>query len=123
MSTLFVFAWIFTFATQTVFAVLSYTVDPEKQGSLRDHHVAGNAITWMDGANWVVSADINGTHMSVPGSVPGDLLSDLQNAGSIGDPLYELNFLNGSIWHDFVWTYETQFSFDTSSASEVLLVF
>ena len=36
--------------------------------------------------------------ISIAASVPGDLLSDLEHAGIIGDPLYELNFKNASIW-------------------------
>ena len=31
-------------------------------------------------------------------------------AGQIGDPLYEKNFLNSSIWHHYNWTYATSFS-------------
>lgn len=48
----------------------------------------------------------------VPASVPGDLLTDLQTAGEIGDPLYELNWLNSSLWEEPVWTYSTEFQLE-----------
>jgi len=50
-----------------------------------------------------------GRQVSVPGRVPGDLITDLHNAGLVGDPLYELNFLNASIWDQNTWTYTTYF--------------
>ena len=64
--------------------------------------------------------------MTVPATIPGDLISDLHAANIIGDPLYELNFKNSSIWHENIWTYST--TFDTSSynlqvGDELLLVF
>jgi beta-galactosidase/beta-glucuronidase len=44
------------------------------------------------------------------GAVPGDVLTDLQNAGLIGDPLYELNFQNATLWNGYSWTYATSFT-------------
>jgi hypothetical protein len=45
------------------------------------------------------------------GSVPGDLLTDLQNADAIPDPLFEDNFLaNASVWTDSIWTYSKVFT-------------
>ena len=68
------------------------------------------------------------TQVSIPATVPGDLISDLHAAGQIGDPLYEMNFKNSSIWHDNIWTYTTQFSLDDlpgggGGGGEILLVF
>lgn len=63
---------------------------------------------------------------SISGSVPGDLLTDLQTAKLIGDPLHELNFKNSVMWHNYTWTYSTSFSLKdvvAPSATEVLLVF
>ena len=48
--------------------------------------------------------------LSIPANVPGDLITDLQNAKQIGDPLYEKTFLNSSIWSDHNWTYTLKFS-------------
>lgn len=56
---------------------------------------------------------------TIAAKVPGDLISDLYAAGQIGNPLYEKNWLNSSIWNDHEWTYATEFEADSSS----LLVF
>ena len=48
--------------------------------------------------------------LQIPATVPGDLLTDLQKAGQIGDPLYEKTFLNSSVWHAHTWTYTTSFT-------------
>mgnify|MGYP001425052932 CR=1 FL=1 len=67
--------------------------------------------------------------LTIPASVPGDLLTDLQTAGQISDPLREKNFLNSSIWQSHVWTYAHKFSLspsvlrDVTSGGRVLLVF
>ena len=67
-----------------------------------------------------------GNKLVIGATVPGDLLTDLQMAGQIGDPLYELNFLNSSIWDRNVWTYETSFGVDAktlSGGASTLIVF
>ena len=38
---------------------------------------------------------------SIAASVPGDLITDLQTAGMVGDPIYELNFKNGTLWDGY----------------------
>ena len=51
--------------------------------------------------------------LSIAASVPGDLITDLQKAGTIGDPLYESNFLNGSsTWNLPQWNYTKSFALD-----------
>jgi len=67
---------------------------------------------------------------AIQGKVPGDLITDLQNAGLIDDPLYELNWLNSSLWdvHDWVYTTSVSVSAEehgrlSSSVSSLLLVF
>lgn len=57
---------------------------------------------------------------SLTGKVPGDLITDLQNAGMIGDPLYELNFKNASLWDTNVWTYTTTVTMDASRLAAAL---
>jgi len=47
------------------------------------------------------------------------LLTDLQHAGQIEDPLYELNWLNSSIWEVPVWKYSTKFTLDAETAATV----
>ena len=74
---------------------------------LVDHPIVADSVTYLDGADWMTAATlpgpdagVRGTEQmwSIPASVPGDLLTDLEAAGLIGDPLYELNWLNSSIW-------------------------
>ena len=50
--------------------------------------VVSDARQSLDGTSWQVS---NGS-TTFPGTVPGDLITDMENAKLIGDPLYELNF-------------------------------
>ena len=64
-----------------------------------------------------------GQPVKIPAKVPGDLLTDLQRADLIGDPLYELNFLNASIWDSNTWTYTTTITVEVSGADSTLLVF
>ena len=45
----------------------------------------------------------------LPAVVPGDLITDLQRSGLVGDPYYELNFFNSSVWHLRSWSYRTTF--------------
>ena len=48
--------------------------------------------------------------LAIPATVPGDLLSDLQRAGLLADPLQESNFRNATLWHLRDWTYWTRFA-------------
>jgi hypothetical protein len=59
---------------------------------------------------------------TIPATVPGDLLTDLQSAGLIADPLHGLNFLNASMWTANTWTYKSSFS-TTADGSSYVLVF
>ena len=64
------------------------------------------------------------TPLTIPATVPGDLLTDLQAAGQIGDPLYERNFLNATTWDRFNWTYRATFALEEAlRGADVLLVF
>jgi len=47
---------------------------------------------------------------TIKAKVPGDLITDLQTAALVGDPLYELNFKNATMWDSYVWTYATTFT-------------
>ena len=61
----------------------------------------------------------------IAATVPGDLLSDLERAGTIGDPLFELNFKDEaqqSLWMQD-WAYTRSFALEGSSAAGALLVF
>lgn len=49
-------------------------------------------------------------NQSFAASIPGDLLTDLENAKVIGNPLYELNFREESyIWSQGTWVYSLEF--------------
>ena len=57
---------------------------------------------------------------NLTGAVPGDLISDLEAARVVQDPLYELGWLNNGTdrappWTAHVWTYSTSFTAPPSS--------
>ena len=55
--------------------------------SLRDPPIIGDVPkpnTYLDSDKWTARA---GT-VSIPSTVPGDLITDLQRAGMVGDPMY-----------------------------------
>jgi hypothetical protein len=48
-------------------------------------------------------------------TVPGDLVSDLQNAGIAPDPLTDTNFKNTTFWNGKRWTYRKQFEWPNAA--------
>ena len=65
----------------------------------------------LDG-DWQLSSDAG---HKLTGSVPGDLITDLENGRIVRDPLYELSWLNNNTeaappWTAHVWTYSTHFT-------------
>ena len=101
---------------------------PPAAPTLVDPPIACDGVQYLDGADWTLS-NAGGT-VSVAGSVPGDVISDLQRAGVIGDPNYELNWLSDSpLWFGAVWTYSKTVAFSAAQvaaieagASDTLLV-
>lgn len=67
--------------------------------------VVSDARQSLDGTSWQVS---NGS-TTFPATVPGDLITDMQHANLIGDPLYELNF-KSQVWDSCTWTYTLNFT-------------
>uniref|UniRef100_A0A7S0IZA9 beta-mannosidase n=1 Tax=Calcidiscus leptoporus TaxID=127549 RepID=A0A7S0IZA9_9EUKA len=62
----------------------------------------------------------------IKAQVPGDLLTDLERAGQIGNPLYEKNFLNDTLYQQHNWTYATHFGLPDahlSTGGRIQLVF
>ena len=58
---------------------------------LRDPPIVGDVPkpnTYLDSDKWTARA---GT-VSIPSTVPGDLITDLQRAGMIGDPMHGVNW-------------------------------
>ena len=59
------------------------------------------------------------TSLTINASVPGDLITDLETAGLIGDPLHEVNFLNASLWSR-PWLYETTFTLPSGASHRLV---
>jgi hypothetical protein len=76
---------------------------------ITDAPIVADALTYLDGEVWMLT-DSTGT-VSVGAVVPGDLLTDLQRGGVIGDPLYELTWQQqGPLLDERNWTYTTVFA-------------
>ena len=95
-----------------------------RASGLVDEPFLGDDAQYLDGTAWGASSS---SGLRINASVPGDLISDLANSGTIGDPLYEQVWLDfASLWDDADWTYTRLFSLQNASwlnASEVYLVF
>lgn len=97
---------------------------------LADPPIAGTAVQYLDSSLAVSWTASNGPS-TVNATVPGDLLTDLQMAGVIGDPLYELNWVpegtpTAPIWDASRWNYTATFDAAPalmSMAKEAWLVF
>ena len=91
----------------TVFAAAACACAAPLEAALRDEALVGSGgVAYLDGV-WQAS-DLHGRTM--PGSVPGDVLTDLQAAGLIGDPFHGNNFLDKrqqALWYNNSWTYST----------------
>lgn len=95
---------------------------------LRDVPPAGSgASQYLDGEDWtVVSAD---GAVSIEGFVPGDLVTDLQLAGVMGDPIYDQNWLSwlydkksAPLWDATNFTYTKIFDADAALLDAGMLV-
>ena len=77
--------------------------------SLRDSPIAASSPPlYLDGGGW--SAREASLNLTIPATVPGDVITDLQRAGVVGDPWYELNWLdNRTLWSPNAtsWVYST----------------
>ena len=74
----------------------------------------------LDG-DWVASSD--SLQLRTAAQVPGDLITDLQQAGHIPDPYFETNFLNSSMWNAPDWVYTRTFAVDPALLAPGLSVF
>eukprot|EP00931_Biecheleriopsis_adriatica_P063878 TRINITY_DN38765_c0_g1_i1.p1 TRINITY_DN38765_c0_g1~~TRINITY_DN38765_c0_g1_i1.p1 ORF type:complete len:936 (-),score=124.19 TRINITY_DN38765_c0_g1_i1:136-2943(-) len=96
---------------------------------LVDDAIRGSSILYLDGDQWYAALFDDGVdrpRFTIPATVPGDHITDLERVGLIGDPLYELNFRNGTLWGEdgTSWQYSRVFEFHSQSADEDhLLVF
>ena len=46
-----------------------------------------------------------------------DLITDLQTARLVEDPIFETNFLNSSMWNGYRWVYSTDFTVATATTT------
>ena len=103
-------------------AAASLADDPMDAGaaSLADDPMGAGAILAL--TEWSASSSAG---LELPKvTVPGDLLSDLEAGGIIGDPLYERTFIaNQSVWNDATWTYSTEIRVRDVTAPRATLVF
>ena len=96
------------------------SIDPERQPNrCRPDHLA----RWPG-----LIATSPSQNLRIPATVPGDIITDLFNAGTIPEPLYELNWKNASIWDKHNWIYSTGFrltqdQIDNLKISDIWLVF
>jgi hypothetical protein len=82
-------------------------------GSFRHPNVTSCSVTRFG------PGDAGNIKHTIPGSVPGDIITDLQNHGLVGDPYFEINFRNVTLWHNLSWTYSTTFTVDASQQAAV----
>ena len=86
----------------------------QASGGLVDNPIVANEVSYLT-AGWTASTPGGPT---IPAAVPGDIITDLEAAGLVGDPLAELNFLNESAaWTNRTWTYRTTFTTTTGAAA------
>lgn len=81
--------------------------------------ISTGAPQYLDGEDWIVtSAD---GQIEIAGTVPGDLITDLQLSGQMGDPIYSQNWLEwqyagraAPMWDEQNWTYTKTFDADAA---------
>jgi beta-mannosidase len=98
--------------------LLALAATAQAKGLTDEPFTAGahQALTGPDAtllSDWTATPE--GAAFSINATVPGDLITDLERAGKIGDPLYERNF-KGQLWDATNWTFSAQFA-----ASEEIL--
>jgi len=82
--------------------------------------IGADAITYLDDEQWSWVRGDDG--FTIPASVPGDVVTDLQRAGAIGDPLLDDNFVRDAPVWNTTWTLRTTFE-ARSDAARISLVF
>ena len=86
---------------------------------LRDQPIAAPALHYLDGSDWRATSG----ELSVAATVPGDLITDLQRAGVITDPLWERTFLSGAnTWGRRSWSYTKLFNVELSPYTRSVLL-
>ena len=89
-------------------------------GTLVDDPLGADAVKYLDAEPWSWVRGDDG--FAIPASVPGDVVTDLEKAGAIGNPLLDDNFIRDAPAWNRTWTLRTSFSMD-SDAARIALVF
>ena len=92
--------------------------------SLTERRIASGSVQSLDGI-WQLIGPTGGRTLN--GTVPGDLISDLERAGVIGDPYFELNFYphndpSSPPWDVGNWTYSRSFRLDPAVTGPQILL-
>ena len=94
-----------TFLSLLVWAALFDSVATATEyTSSGDRYVAAAAIQSLDGDEW--NASLPSAMLALRASVPGDLISDLERAGLVPDPLVDVNFQDNAsvaLWNASGW--------------------
>ena len=95
--------------------------------SLRDFPIATSSpVSYLDSSTWRATEASLG--LSIAATVPGDIISDLQRAGVIGDPYYERTWIeNRTLWDVTAraWTFTSpplQLPAATANATRLLVL-
>lgn len=102
-------------------AVVALATSAVAGSDLVNDPIVGTSIMYLDGNQWQASLfDQGERRLTIAATVPGDHITDLERAGIIGDPLYELNFRNSSFWgeENTLWQYSREFEFPESNGDE-----
>jgi len=100
-----------------------------KAPTLSDQQIVGGTVVSLNGQWDAYSVAQN---LKIKGTVPGDIATDLWKAGTIPDPITDMNWLTSApMWIKHTWTYNTSFSLtsqdisslESSTGGDILVVF
>ena len=97
--------------------------------TLVEHPIASGAEpVYLDGDSWQAHNDGGGQQPLAQCTVPGDIITDLQRAGRVKDPYWNITWRDPSFisaWNTGVWTYSKTFPWAPAGAAggALLLVF
>lgn len=76
-------------------------------------------VNATDNSTACIPDAVTGTGViSINATVPGDLVTDVQNAGIAPDPLTDTNWKNSTFWNGKRWTYTKRFPWPPVAASD-----
>ena len=106
------------FARANIALILPDSAEAQRCNQLRDHPVAGVATLLLDGSDWVASNPAQ-TPQSINATVPGDIITDLEHAGLILDPYFNVSWrdpANVFRWANGTWTFSKSFDYSGGTA-------